>query len=282
MTEPFMPEGLGEWTDPDKFQVTAERITEYAKATNDPIQAHLDGEVASPVFAIVPVFNAMIPAVFSVVPVEYLGKVLHGKQDFVFHRPIKAGDNLVARVKPIGYQKQSTGSVVVQLLETRTDEGELVNEQYMTAFFRGVDSGGSAGETAPDHTFPEQLRDTEPVAVVTAHVDEDQTFRYSPASGDPMPIHLDAEMAQASGLPGIIAHGLCIQAFTSWAVLTSVAGSKTERLKRFAVRFAKPVLPGQDITTRIWASPDTPGTYHFETTVDDVAVIKDGLAEVAD
>ncbi len=60
------------------------------------------------------------------------------------------------------------------------------------------------------------------MAKVVQHIDNDQTFRYSPAAGDPMPIHLDEEVARDAGLPGIIAHGLCTMAFTSWAVLTEL------------------------------------------------------------
>jgi acyl dehydratase len=95
-----------------------------------------------------------------------------------------------------------------------------------------------------------------------------------------MPIHLDEQIAKLSGLPGIIAHGLCMMAFTSWAVLTEVANGQTGRLRRLAVRFAKPVLPGQDLSTSIWAAGD--GRYAYETTVGDTVVIKDGLAEVSD
>ncbi len=95
-----------------------------------------------------------------------------------------------------------------------------------------------------------------------------------------MPIHLDDEFAKEMGLPGIIAHGLCTMAFTSWALLTEVGESDVSRLKRLAVRFAKPVLPGQDITTSIYRSGSADGvtTYAFETAVDGELVIKDGLA----
>ncbi|MCV7093925.1 hypothetical protein H7H99_02215, partial [Mycobacterium kubicae] len=40
--------------------------------------------------------------------------------------------------------------------------------------------------------------------------------------------------------------------------------SRTERLKELAVRFAKPVLPGQDITTSFWKN-GAAGTYSYET-----------------
>ncbi len=122
---------------------------------------------------------------------------------------------------------------------------------------------------------------------MSQHVDLDQTFRYSPASGDPMPIHLDEEVARDAGLPGIIAHGLCTMAFTSWAVLTEVAESDVTRLKRLAVRFSKMVLPpGDDLETRIWkqSSADGVTTYAFETSraAAGELAITDGLAVIAD
>ena len=279
----FNAEHLGQWTDDDTFEVTAERISQYAEATNDPLPRHRAGDLAPPVFAIVPVFNSLVPASLSVASPQLLAKLVHGEQDFRFHRPIVPGDRLTSRAKPIGFEGKPAGTTVVVYTETRDDQGELVNEQWMTAFFRKVDAGRRVGDAAPPHSFDESLRDTPCAAKVTAHVDDDQTFRYSPASGDPMPIHLDEDMAKMAGLPGIIAHGLCTMAFTSWAVLTEVGG-ETRRLRRLAVRFAKPVLPGQDLTTHIWHAGNTQDAtnYAYETTVDGEAVIKDGLAVIAD
>lgn len=278
----FDASGLGEWTDVERFEVTAERIAEYAAATNDPIPAHLSGEIAPPVFAVVPVFMSMAPAALSVAPAELLMKLVHGEQDFHFHRPIYPGDDLRIRAKPIGYTGRDNGSTVVVYAETRTATGDLVNEQWMTAFFRKVDAGPDAGERAPEHRFDDVLRSKAPIAEVNQHIDDDQTFRYSPASGDPMPIHLDNDIARMSGLPGIINHGLCTLAFTSWAALTALGNNETEHMRRLAVRFAKPVLPGQDITTRFWQSQSN--TYAFETSVGDATpevVLKDGLVVFA-
>ncbi|GAB4003200.1 MaoC/PaaZ C-terminal domain-containing protein [Nocardioides ultimimeridianus] len=284
----FEDSGLGQWGEEDVvFEVTAERIAEYAAATNDPIPAHLAGEVASPVFAVVPTFFSMAPAALEVAPIELLMKLVHGEQDFHFHRPIRPGDVLTCRSKATGYANLSTGSTVVVYAETRDADGELVNEQWITAFFRGVDAGKTIGELAPGHALDPAATTGAPDAVVTQHVDEDQTFRYSPASGDPMPIHLDEEIAKMSGLPGIINHGLCTMAFTSWAALQEFADGDVARLKRFAVRFAKPVLPGQDMTTSFWklddATIDTGTTaYGFRTEVDSALVLTDGLAVFTD
>lgn len=278
----FDADAIGRWSEPETFEVTRERIVEYAEATNDPIGTHLAGDVASPVFAIVPVFMGMIGAAFSVAPPEVAMRVLHGQQDFHVRRPIRPGDVLSSRVKPLGYAGAPNGTTLAFLIETTDSEGEVVNEQYMTAFFRNIDVGETVGELAPSHKLDDALRGQAPVAKVTAHMDDDQTFRYSPASGDPMPIHLDEEAAKMAGLPGIIIHGLCTQAFASWAIVQEVAGGDSSRLKRLAVRFAKPVLPGQDITTTIWRAGASGGvtTYAFEITVGETVVIKDGLAEI--
>jgi acyl dehydratase len=280
----FDDTGLDRWSDDDRFDVTRERIAEYAAATNDPIAAHLAGEVAPPVFGIVPGFDSMMMPAVDVFPVELIPRVVHGEQDFRFYRPIRPGDKLVSRGKMIGYQGLKKGTRAAIVVECRSQDGELVNEQYVTCFVRGHTADKSVGELSPEHKFDDTLRELAPLAKVGQHVDDDQTFRYAAASGDPMPIHLDAEVARDAGLPGIIAHGLCTMAFASWALLTEVADSDVHRLKRFAVRFAKMVLPGDDLETRIWLKSAGNGvtTYAFEAARGEDFVITDGLAEIAD
>lgn len=277
----FDEAGLGVWTEETRFEVTRERLVEYAAATNDPIAAHAAGDVASPVFAIVPVFHSLLEPALEVVPLSVLGKVLHGEQDFRFHRSIRPGETLVARGRMTGFEGLPNGTRACVYLETRDDAGELVNEQYVTFFVRGFDDGRKLGELSPGHRFDERLREAPPTARFVQHVDDDQTFRYAPASGDPVPIHLDEQVARDAGLPGIIAHGFCVLAFASWGLLRDIADGDVSRLRRLAVRFAKPVLPGQDIETAVWSAPDRNGTYAFETRVGDSVVLSDGLAVIS-
>ena len=279
-TTSFNTDALGKWTDEVVFEVERERVIAYAKATNDENPRHLDGELAPPVFAIVPAWETLGPSIFDVVPGDLLMRVLHGEQDIHIHRPIEPGMTLVSRAAPVGVHSVSGGVVAVTKAETRTDGGDLVNEQWMSSFFRGVDEQVDAGETAPTHRVEHS---DDPVAEVTQRYDEDQTFRYSEASGDPMPIHLDDEVAKAMGLPGIIIHGLCTMAFTSRAAIQELAGGDPERLKRLAVRFSKPALPGKEIATTIWdaGSRDGRSAYAFQSVSNGDIVIKDGLAEIA-
>jgi acyl dehydratase len=280
----FTLDQVGQWSEEREFKVEVERTKAYAAATNDPIPAHVNGEVAPPVFAVVPIWDVMGGAVGLVTPAEALPFVVHGEQDMHFHRPIAPGMVLRSKAAPVGVHVKGSGTAVVSRMETRDSDGALVNEQYSVTFFRGISDGDGKGDPAPDHRFPEDVRPAEPVAMSSQTFDKDQTFRYSDASGDTVPIHLDEEFAKSVGFPGIIIHGLCTMAFTSWAAIENLAGGDTARLKRLAVRFSKPVFPGQEMTTRFWNAGERDGitAYAYETTSDagDV-VIKDGVAEIA-
>jgi acyl dehydratase len=279
----FSPDAIGKITEPVAFAVERERIAAYAAATNDPIPQHAAGELAPPVFSVVPSFQAMGMASLSVIPHELLGAILHGEQDFHFHRPITPGMKLETVATPIGMRQRSSGVTVVVRTDTRDEQGELVTEAYSTTFVRGASGAEDVGDDAPPHGFDEALRANEPAAEVVQTYDADQTFRYAEASGDPMQIHLDDAFAKSVGLPGIIIHGLCTMAFTSVGAIQSFCADDPQRLRRLAVRFASIALPEQTITTRYWDAGERDGRscYAYETTSDAGAVvIKDGWAEI--
>lgn len=270
---------IGQWSEGVTFPVEIERSIAYAKATNDPIAAHLDGTLAPPVFAVVPALPNVAEATMSAVPDELMLRILHGEQDFRFHRPIVPGETLTVRSKVVGIHGKSSGVVVTTIGETRDERDDLVNEQYFVGFFRGGNWPHEAGSPAPEHTFDEALRERPADVVVEQKFDSDQTFRYAEPAGDPMPIHLDEEFAKSVGLPGIIMHGLCTMAFNSHAILSQLGPHNPERLKRLAVRFATPGRPGQVMTTSIWNTGG--GVLKFESTNNEGEVlIKDGIAEI--
>jgi acyl dehydratase len=275
----FNTDAVGRWSDPVEFDVTREWIEQYAAATNDPIAPHVSGELAPPVFAVVPAFSVAGEAAMTVIPSELVMMILHGEHDFHFHAPIRPGTTVSTRAAAIGLAPRSSGVTVTVKADTRDGDGNLLVEQYLISFVRGAQAPAAVGEAAPDHRFDESLRAREPDAQVSQTFDSDQTFRYAEASGDPMPIHLDDGLAKSMGLPGIIIHGMCTMAFTSVAVIEHGCPEDPTRLKRLAVRFSRTVQPGQTITTRIWAAGG--GVYGYETESDDgVTVIKDGLAEI--
>jgi len=276
----FDATALGRFTEEREFKVEAARAVAYAAATNDTNPRHSSGDLAPPVFAIVPVWDVLAAAARLVAPPEAFAQLVHSEQDMRFFRPIAPGDVLRSKAAPVYVAVRGVGTTVAVRTETVDAAGAPVNEQFVTLFFRGPFEGQSGGEPAPDHKLTAATKATAPLAEVTDGFDADQTFRYAEASGDPMPIHLDAAAARAVGLPGIIIHGLCTMAFCGRAVIESVAGGDPARLARLAVKFSRPVLPGQEITIRIYAA-EAGGAYGFEAlNADGQAVVKDGRADL--
>ena len=262
-----------------RYTVTPEAISAYAAATDDPSPAARDGLVATPVFAIVPVWEAIAPASRSIATDEARKRVVHFSQDMVLHRPIEAGAELVSSATPVSLLQRGSGTALVIRTETRTAAGELVNEQWVTEYFRGIDAPESRGEPPADHRLPETVTGSAPRGEVVQAIAPDQPDRYAEASGDRFVIHLDDEAARAVGLPGRIVHGFCTLAFTSRAVRETVGAPADARLARIAARFSAPVFPGDSLTTRVWELGD--GLYGFEAAcAPDRIVIKDGLVRL--
>jgi acyl dehydratase len=257
--------------------IDAERAKAYAAATNDDNPAYESGKYAPPVFGVVPTWDAMLLSAADVIPPDALPFIVHGEQDMHFHQALVPGTVLTTAAEAYNVRVGSSGTRFTSRIVSNDPSGKLVMEVFSTTFIRGMSDGESGGPDKPDHSMPAAPGD--PVATFTVHVDDDQTYRYRDASGDTMPIHVDDAFAKSVGLPGIIVHGLCTMAMCSQAVVKTVAGGDPGRLRRLAVRFSKPVLPGTDVTTTIYDLGG--GEYAFEASSNGETVIKDGRAEVA-
>ena len=84
---------IGRAGDERRYEVTEEALQAYADATDD--------VPGGPVFAIVPVWEAIAPASRSVASDEARKRVVHYEHDMLLHRPIEAGMRLVSRATPV-------------------------------------------------------------------------------------------------------------------------------------------------------------------------------------
>ncbi len=262
--------------------VDEEATRAYAAATNDENPYYVDGDreggvIAPPLFPV----KLLADGLFKLITDDNLRadmlRLVHGEQDMIFHDAIRPGDLVSMRGDIEEIIEKSSGNLVNCLGKIYRD-GKLLCEARSGLFIRGKKKGDkSARKEAAAETEREEL------FTETQVVDEDQSFRYAKASGDENPIHVDESVAKAAGLPGIILHGLCTMAFTGRAVVQNACAGDPTRLRRLKVRFAKPVLPGDTLTTTAWKVEANDGVQSigFETrNQDDVVVISNGLAEV--
>ena len=274
---------VGKEYESDTYEVTADAIEAYARATNDLNERYIGGDdvVASPIFPIVPAFQFLMKAGMDPELEADLIRLVHGEEEHVLHKPIRPGDKLTLTPVIESIEQKDTGETfTVKVTETNQD-GDVVAVVRATSFIRGT---GSRNQPPTRPGSSTQGEEREIVYEEATKVDEDQTVRYAAASGDPNPIHTDEAMAKMSGLPGIINHGMCTMAIATKAAVDGLAGGDPTRVSRVACRFSKPVFPGQELTTKVWKESESGGTttYGFETyNPEGAPVIKNATIDIA-
>jgi acyl dehydratase len=278
---------VGKTYPPITTEVTLDAIQKYARACNDDNRAFFDtnrpaGIVAPPMFSVTVTWNALMTAVMDPDVQADLLRLVHGEQDMEFTNPIRPGDIITASAKITSIETKASGETITVELNASNQTGHHVNKTLFSAFIRGGRNRDAVRAESAER-IAEPARG-EPNFTVAQKIDDDQTYRYAEASGDRNPIHTDPSIAKMAGLPGIIVHGLCTMAFTSKVAIDKLCAGDPTRLKRLRVRFSRPVLPGQTITTKIWPDPKKSDrqTFTFETyNQNNQPVIKDGLAEIS-
>ncbi len=258
--------------------VTADQIAEYAAASGDANPAYLPGpdQVAPPVFSVVPGFSEVGRVVGDPeLGVENPLMIVHGEQEFVYHRPIRAGDELVLSPSLESVEDKGKGATFVVKVAMTSPSGDAIVDQRATIFVRG----GGSGEARERPSRDVPAAEPGPVAATfVRHVADDMPARYAAASGDHNPVHLDDAVANAVGLPGRINHGLGTLSLVAGGLVDEIAGGEASRLKRMAVRFTDMVFPGSDVTTTVREAGA--GAYRFETLRADGAAVMVGTVEL--
>jgi acyl dehydratase len=243
---------------------------------------------------VVPTFASALPR--GMAPIEKqrnavkssinLMLVVDGERHITFHKPLPTAANLIADEHTIGvYDKgKEHGAVVVnERLVREAASGEKLFTIISSYFARGDGGFGGPFPNAHSHGGPEPhpIPERAPDLVKECDTRPDQAFLYA-LSGDRNPLHRDPAFAKLVGFPRPILHGLCSFGTACRAILSTVGQYQPERVKEIAVRFSKPVFPGETIVTEIWADG---GTISFRAHVKEregVVVLNNGLCVLGD
>jgi acyl dehydratase len=118
------------------YEVGRAKIAEFATAIGDPDPAYRDPEaaralghpdvIAPPTFAIVVSLEAAAAVLDDPdVGIDY-SRVVHGEQRFTHHRPVRAGDRLVARTTIDNVRTVAGNDMLTTRVELATEDGEAV------------------------------------------------------------------------------------------------------------------------------------------------------------
>lgn len=259
------------------YAVTKEAVLQYAEATNDPNPLYDQGAAIPPIFPVRIINDLLMTTLLDADNGVDFTRLVHGSQDFVYHRHLKVGDTVTSAAEIIAMEAKGSGDLYTCRYDVLVD-GEVAVSATSGFFIRGkkkpAAEGASKGapKAAPAPTPEPEGRAFEGSTVVA----KDQPRRYADASGDQNPIHLDNDYATSVGLGGVILHGLCSMAFASRAVVQHGCQGDPRRLASLGLRFSDMVRPGDEITTRGKAAD---GSLVFESTNQEgVIVLSKGRA----
>ncbi|CAB4888570.1 MAG: enoyl-CoA hydratase [Actinobacteria bacterium] len=227
---------------------------------------------------VLPTFAVMLGASTPNLPMVMYGdidrsKLLHGQQAIRLHRPIPVQGEGLQTMTLIGIYDKGSGALALRKTSVTDLEGNLIVECVNGSFIRGA--GGFGGPSVPEDEWNLPTRPAD--HVIHQRTRDDQALIYR-LSGDRNPLHNDPTFAARAGYPMPILHGLCSFGFVGRALLHATCGSDVSAFRGMSVRFSKPVMPGQTLTTSMWVKG---GQVQFQTKVGDSVVLDRGTAEVS-
>jgi acyl dehydratase len=130
------------------YEVGRAKIAEFAAALGDPDPVYRDPEaarahghpdvIAPPTFAIVVSLGAANVVLDDPdVELDY-SRVVHGEQRFTHHRPIRAGDRLVATTTVENVRTVAGNDMLTTRVELATEDGEAVCTAVSMLVARGA------------------------------------------------------------------------------------------------------------------------------------------------
>jgi len=205
--------------------------------------------------------------------------VLHGEQEFVFHRPIPAEGTLITQGAIVRcYDKgRDRGALVVAEFDSRPPGGSALFTSVVTMFARR--DGGFGGPDAPKHPLPFPNRPPDAAVSAAPAVDLPLIYRLS---GDTFALHADTDAARAAGFERPIMHGLCTLGHACRALVDRLTPGFPERVRRIACRFTRPLYAGTPITTLIWSCGAGRALWRVARASDGAVVIDRGIFEFGD
>jgi acyl dehydratase len=264
--------------------VDSESVRKYALATNEKNPLYLGTEsdaelVPPPLYPVVFLPDILSQLVKDSEKMDFnILRVVHAEHQMSWKETLSIGDEIHTTAKIINMEQRGVNEILDLHIQCKREDVTVVEMNYRL-LSRGKKKAG-------DKKPAVATREPEKGKVLAKHqsvVAADQGARYAEASRDHNPIHTSDEIARSVGLPSAILHGLCTMALASQAIVDGLLNGDPMRLKSMGVRFSRPVLLDQTITTEVYeggVSEDGLQVVLFETRDEkDVPVLILGTAE---
>ncbi|MDD9898152.1 MAG: MaoC family dehydratase N-terminal domain-containing protein [Candidatus Melainabacteria bacterium] len=258
------------------YQIAKEKLKEFVLATKADQEKF--AEITPPTFPVVYMHDLLWTVLFDPELKLNLAKLVHGEQDFVYHKPTRVGDTITTKSRIEKIFSKSVHDFVVMVSESYNQNDELVCTSTWTFIIRGGnDKDFSLQEklvvklmsllppcpnakakrmaamqelrtlTGADIALDRALQDLAHHSgdEYKVFIDKYMPQVYAGASGDFNVIHLDESFGRQVGLGGYILHGMATMAL---GVNYFMKEKAADSIKRYRARFSDVVKPMDTLT----------------------------------
>jgi acyl dehydratase len=250
---------VGTASEPLEHEVDERWTMAYAAGLGDLFECYIDtsrggGIIAHPLFPVCLEWPTALA-----LRAKHRGKMLpaeaargvHATHHTILHRPLRPPLRTTTRAVIAGIELRRPGAFEVTKFETVDDQGAPICTTYTGNIYRQVDNAGDERPaTMPPMPTPQTLparpraEHRIPVAASAAHV-------YTECARIWNPIHTDAKIAAAAGLPAIMLHGTATLALAVSRIIATEAAGNPERVAEIFARFGAMVFMPSELSLRI-------------------------------
>lgn len=258
------------------YQIGFEKVKEFLIAVKADQEKF--STIVPPTFPVVFQHELLAAVLFDPELKLNLAKLVHGEQEFIFHKPIKVGDTITTTGKIEKIFQKGPHDFVVFATSSSNQVGEKVCDSIWTFVMRGgndreftaqeklmmkiasfvpekassvklksqklfelskkAEKSINLKQAKQDLFYFEKFNDGE--ISYTVAIDPYMPQVYAGASGDFNIIHLDKDFAKSVGLGENILHGMATMALGANYASYSI---DPKNIKRYRARFSAPVKP---------------------------------------
>ncbi len=252
---------VGTESEPLVHEVDERWTMAYAAGLGDLLDCYIDtrrlgGIIAHPLFPVClewPTALALRAKHRGKMPPAEAARGVHATHHTIIHRTLRPPLRVTTRAVIAGIEPRKPGAFEVTKFETVDDQGAALCTTYTGNIYRQVEiAGDERPATMPPvpapMTTPTRPRAEHriPVAAGAAHV-------YTECARIWNPIHTDAKVAAAAGLPAIMLHGTATLALAVSRVIASEGAGDPERVAEIFGRFGAMVFMPSELSLRIIA-----------------------------
>jgi acyl dehydratase len=258
VTAPRFPPGvLGAEIRPVSQHVDARWLMAYAAGLGETHERFFDTRaeiVAHPLFPVCYEWAPLVALREQVVGDELAPLSVHATHDLVITRMPRPGTTVTTTARVIAVERRRSGTSMVARLTTVDGAGSVLTTTDYGSVYRGVEpsqTGRLAEPLVPvGHTDASAPVDLPPRWTERVEITAGAAHVYTECARIWNPIHTDAAVAHAAGLPAIILHGTATLALAVSRVVTHELGGDPARVRRIRARFTGFVRLPSTLTVR--------------------------------